>query len=50
MWELIVVWEDGTTSFYKYDSEDEAEQGGVNMRMALGNQIAWHGVRKLIHF
>ena len=46
-YELVVVWANGDRDVYgRYDSADAAEQSGANMRMALGNQIAWCGVRE----
>lgn len=43
--ELVVVWQDGSTDVYTYDTEEQATEGGVNMTLALGKQIAWCGVR-----
>lgn len=45
-WELVVIWEDGDGVTYTYDTEAEAEEAGRGMKMALGNQIKWYGVRK----
>lgn len=45
-WELVVIWEDGDGVTYTYDTEAEAEEAGKGMKMALGNQIKWYGVRK----
>lgn len=45
-WELIVVWDTDDTDIYEYHTEDEATQAGRNMKIALGNQIAWWGIRK----
>ena len=44
-YELVVVWDDKSKNVWEYASEEEAEQAGENMRMALGNQIAWYGTR-----
>lgn len=46
MFELVVVWETGDRDVYKYDSRDSAERHGRDMKMALGDQIAWYGIRK----
>lgn len=45
-WELIIIWDTDETDVYEYETEAEAEAAGRNMKMALGNQIAWYGVRK----
>lgn len=47
MYELIVVWGDGSRNVYEYDSEDSAIGGIDNFRMAFGNQIAWIGIRRV---
>lgn len=44
-YELVVVWDDKSKDVWEYASEEGAEQAGENMRMALGNQIAWCGTR-----
>ena len=36
----------GEKSYFRYDTEDEAEQAGRRMRMACGMQVAWWGVRR----
>ena len=46
MFELVVVWDCGGKDVYEYATEEEAEQAGANMRMALGDQIAWYGSRR----
>lgn len=46
MFELVVVWDDGSKNIYEYASEDVADQAGYNMKMALGDQIAWWGTRR----
>ncbi len=48
IFELVVVWSDGSKNIYEYDSEEKAERAGRNMKMALGNQIAWFGTRRKI--
>ena len=45
-YELVVVWETGDKNIYEYPTEFEAERAGENMKIALGNQIAWYGTRK----
>jgi hypothetical protein len=45
-WELVVIWDEGDGVTYIYDTEEEAEEAGRGMKMALGNQIKWYGVRK----
>lgn len=44
-YELVIIWQDGTKDIYEYTNKEEAEQAGYNMRMALGYQITWWGVR-----
>lgn len=46
--ELVVVWQDGSTDVYVYDTEEQANEGGVNMTLALGKQVAWYGIRSQI--
>ncbi len=46
MFELIVVWFDGSKDVYKYDDREAAERGEQGMRMACGNQIQWTGIRR----
>ena len=46
MFELVVIWATGEKTVYEYRTEDEADRGSRNMRMALGNQISWCGVRR----
>lgn len=45
-YELVVVWDTGEKNVYQYETEAEAEAAGHNMKMALGNQIAWYGTRR----
>lgn len=47
-YELIVVWFNGDKDIYAYESREAAEQAGAGMKMALGEQIAWYGVRRKI--
>lgn len=48
-YELVVVWANGEKDVYGgYDSADAAELSGAMMRMALGNQITWYGVRPVL--
>lgn len=44
-YELVVVLDDKSKDVWEYGSAEEAERAGENMRMALGNQIAWCGTR-----
>lgn len=46
MYELVIVWYDGTQNVYRYASEDAAERGEDMMKMANGDQIAWSCVRR----
>lgn len=46
MFELVVIWENGDKDIYPYETREAAEHGAENMRMALGNQIQWTGVRR----
>lgn len=44
-YELVVIWDTGEKQIYPCSTEAEAEQGGQNMKMAFGKQIAWYGTR-----
>lgn len=46
MYELVIIWETGEKEVYPFKTEEQAEQGGRNMRKAFGKQIEWYGVRK----
>lgn len=46
MFELVVVWYDGTKDVYDYDKRADAERAELGMRVALGTQIQWSGVRE----
>lgn len=48
MYELIIVWDNGDKDIYTYNTQEEAERGADNMRMAFGNQVTWAGTRKAI--
>ena len=41
---LTIVWEDGSKSNYRYDSESEARRHEHDMAMVFGNQISWSGI------
>lgn len=45
-YELVIIWADGEKSVYEYASREEAERGESGMKMALGNQISWSGIRR----
>lgn len=45
--ELVIVWETGERDVYEYGDRESAEKGAAGMRMALGNQIRWSGVRPM---
>ena len=47
-YELVVVWDDGSKDVWDYDTWEEAEQAGQNMKFALGDQVAWYGVRRKV--
>lgn len=47
MYELVIIWANGDADVYTYATEEEAEQGGQNMVMALGSQVEWYGVREV---
>lgn len=46
-YELVIIWKcpEGTKAIYTYNTEDEAEQVEKEIKIALGNQIAWSCVR-----
>ena len=46
MFELVVIWSNGTKNVFSYKSKEEAEQAEQGMKTALGNQIEWTGVRE----
>lgn len=46
MFELVVVWSDGSKNVYEYETREDAERGADSMRMACGNQVSWCGVRR----
>lgn len=48
MFELVVVWSDGSKSVYEYASDDDAYAAGERMRFALGYQVAWFGTRRKV--
>ena len=44
--QLVVAWASGDTQvFTGYKTREEAEQGGRNMELALGEQVAYWCVR-----
>lgn len=45
-YELVIIWFNGDKNIYTYESREAAEQAGAGMRVALGEQIAWYGVRR----
>lgn len=45
-YELVIVWETGKTEVFEYNTEEEAYNAGIGMKVALGNQISWYGVRR----
>lgn len=48
-YELVVIWDDnGDTDIYEYETEDEAIRASEGMKVALGNQLRWAGVRKKV--
>lgn len=46
MFELVIVWSNGDKEIYSYKTEEAAEKGAENMKMAFGNQITWAGTRR----
>ena len=47
-YELVVIWEDGSKNVHQYRTEEDAEKGANNMKMAFGNQITWVGTRPIL--
>ena len=47
-YELVVIWSNGDKDIYEYNSEDKAIEASEGMKVALGNQIAWTGVRRKV--
>lgn len=48
MYELVIVWNDGTKQIFEYDSEEKAEKALEGMYMALGRHQLWGCVRRKI--
>ena len=46
MFELVIIWDTGGKDIYEYTTREDAESAGKNMKMALGDQIAWYGTRR----
>lgn len=47
MYELVIIWSDGGRQIYGgYDTEQDAEDAGAGMKIALGNQIQWYCTRR----
>ena len=44
-YELVIEWANGDRDVYTYDTKDQAEKSQFGMRMALGDQIGWIGIR-----
>ena len=45
-YELVVIWHgDAEPEVFTYDSEDEAEQAGANLKYVFGRQLEWYGTR-----
>lgn len=47
-YELVVIWDNGDKDIYEYETEDEAIRASEGMKVALGNQLRWAGVRKKV--
>ena len=45
MYELVIVWNDGSKEIYTYINRTKAEEGKRNVEMAFGLQV-WCCVRK----
>lgn len=45
MYELVVIWVDGSKEIHTYETKEKAEKAGNGYKMAFGNQIQWVGVR-----
>lgn len=48
MYEMIVIWDNCDTDIYEYETEGEAIRASEGMKVALGNQLRWTGVRPKI--
>ena len=46
-WELVVEWDTGDKDIYPYHTEQAARAAGEMLKMALGGQVAWCGVREV---
>lgn len=44
-WELVVVTVDGVET-YEYSTLEETEEAQRGMKMVLGNQLLWVGIRE----
>lgn len=45
MFELAVIWEDGSIDTYEYNDRSKAEEGKNNMKTAFGGQISYMYIR-----
>ena len=46
MYEVIVIWDDGSKNMYPFKTVEEAEQCETNFKKAFGNQVSWTGIVK----
>lgn len=47
-YELVIVWETGEKDIFEYNSREDAEKSGNGFKVALGEQVAWYGVRRKV--
>lgn len=47
MYELVIVWDDGTKQIFEYDTRTEAVEALSGYQMAFGRQV-WGCVRRKI--
>lgn len=45
MFEMVIIWSDGSIDVYEYGDRESAEKAQRGMHIALGNQIQWSGIR-----
>lgn len=43
--ELVIVWWNGEKNVWQYENEEQAEEVAKGMKIALGEQVSWYGIR-----
>lgn len=45
-YELVIVYDNGEKEIAEYRTEEQAQKAARGIKMALGNQVQWLGVRR----